>query len=96
MMRYHKLRKDVASIEKIEITGHTDNHGTDEYNMDLSDRRAATVKDFFMKAGLGDVNILTSGKGESAPIATNTTSEGRQQNRRVQIIIRATQEVPAE
>lgn len=66
----------------IEVQGHTDSRGADAYNMDLSSRRAATVLDY-LKAG-GVTNPLTSrGYGETDPIASNDTDEGRQQNRRV-------------
>jgi OOP family OmpA-OmpF porin len=67
---------------KIEVQGHTDSRGSDAYNMDLSARRAATVLKYLKDGGV--TNQLTSrGYGESDPIASNDTDEGRQQNRRV-------------
>ena len=66
----------------IEVQGHTDSRGSDAYNMDLSARRAATVLKYLKDGGV--TNQLTSrGYGESDPIASNDTDEGRQQNRRV-------------
>lgn len=67
---------------RIEVAGHTDSRGSDAYNLDLSARRAATVLKFLQDGGVA--NSLTSrGYGERQPIASNTTDEGRQQNRRV-------------
>jgi OOP family OmpA-OmpF porin len=66
----------------IEVQGHTDSRGSDAYNMDLSARRAATVLKYLRDGGV--TNQLTSrGYGETDPIASNDTDEGRQQNRRV-------------
>ena len=66
----------------IEVQGHTDSRGSDAYNMDLSARRAATVLEYLRDGGV--TNQLTSrGYGETDPIASNDTDEGRQQNRRV-------------
>ncbi len=66
----------------IEVQGHTDSRGADAYNMDLSARRAATVLKYLQDGGV--TNQLTSrGYGETDPIASNDTDEGRQQNRRV-------------
>ena len=72
---------------KIEIAGHTDNIGTDEYNQKLSESRAKSVYDYFVKNGVKAENLSYSGYGESQPIATNDTDEGRQQNRRVELKI---------
>lgn len=67
---------------KIEVAGHTDSRGSDAYNQDLSARRAATVLAYLRDAGV--TNSLTSrGYGETRPIASNDTDEGRQENRRV-------------
>ena len=66
-------------------TGHTDSIGTDEYNQKLSERRAAAVKDYLVSKGMPAAKITTIGKGESQPVATNKTAEGRQKNRRVDI-----------
>jgi len=67
---------------KIEVAGHTDSRGSDAYNLDLSARRAATVLKYLRDAGVA--NPLSSrGYGERQPIASNTSDDGRQQNRRV-------------
>jgi outer membrane protein, adhesin transport system len=67
------------------VVGHTDSIGTDEYNQDLSDRRAASVKAWLVKKGINPNRITTKGMGESQPIASNQTREGRAQNRRVEV-----------
>lgn len=69
------------------IEGFTDNTGSDEYNMDLSSRRAASVKSALVTRGIGDSRVRTIGYGETFPKATNGTAAGRQQNRRVEVII---------
>jgi outer membrane protein OmpA-like peptidoglycan-associated protein len=71
---------------KIEIQGHTDNVGGDEYNQDLSERRAETVKDFLLLYGVSADRMRTKGFGESSPVASNDTEEGRSMNRRVEIV----------
>ncbi len=68
------------------IEGHTDSVGTDEYNLALSDRRAKSVFDYLTSRGVDPARVKSVGKGESAPIADNTTAEGRQLNRRVMLI----------
>jgi OOP family OmpA-OmpF porin len=81
------LQGAVATLKRypdlgIEVAGHTDSRGSDAYNLDLSARRAATVLKFLQDAGV--TNTVTSrGYGERQPIASNTTEDGRQQNRRV-------------
>ncbi len=73
---------------KISIEGHTDNIGTEKYNQGLSERRAAAVKEYLLKQGVTDgARLRTVGHGESQPIATNSTEEGRFKNRRVEILI---------
>lgn len=69
------------------IEGFTDNTGTDEYNLDLSSRRAASVKAALVARGIGDSRVRTIGYGEEYPKATNGTAAGRQLNRRVEVII---------
>lgn len=79
--------KEFSNV-RIIIEGHTDNFGTDGYNLDLSSRRAATVKDYFVsQEGMEESGIESNGFGESRPIASNDTEEGRAKNRRVEIII---------
>jgi OOP family OmpA-OmpF porin len=74
-----------VDLEMVIATGHTDSIGTDAYNQKLSERRAAAVKDYLVSKGIPSSKITTIGKGESQPVATNKTSEGRQKNRRVDI-----------
>ncbi len=72
---------------RIRITGHTDDVGKDEANMILSEGRAKSVHDNLIERGIDDSRLEYEGKGESEPIADNTTDEGRQQNRRVEFVI---------
>ncbi len=74
-----------VDLEMVIATGHTDSVGTDAYNQKLSERRAAAVKDYLVSKGIASSKITTIGKGESQPVATNKTKEGRQKNRRVDI-----------
>jgi len=74
-----------VDLELVIATGHTDSRGTDAYNQRLSERRAAAVKDYLVSKGIPASKITTIGKGESQPVATNKTDEGRQKNRRVDI-----------
>jgi OmpA-OmpF porin, OOP family len=69
---------------KILIFAHTDNIGSEEYNLDLSERRAKSVKTELVKRGIYPPSIRFRGRGFSQPIATNETDEGRAQNRRVE------------
>jgi outer membrane protein OmpA-like peptidoglycan-associated protein len=69
------------------IEGHTDNVGSDDQNLDLSNRRAYAVRSYLADAGISGSRLSSTGMGESAPIASNDTDTGRQQNRRVEIII---------
>ena len=71
----------------VNVIGHTDNVGDAAFNFDLSQRRAQSVTSVLMNAGVSPARIRSVGRGEDAPVATNQTSEGRQQNRRVEIII---------
>jgi outer membrane protein OmpA-like peptidoglycan-associated protein len=72
---------------KVEIEGHTDNVGSDDYNQGLSQRRADSVRSFLMQQGINSERIVASGKGEQRPVADNESEGGRQQNRRVEVII---------
>ncbi len=71
---------------KILIEGHTDSRGTDEYNEALSERRAQAVATALSVRGVPSDSVRTMGRGKAYPVATNDTPEGRQQNRRVEII----------
>jgi outer membrane protein OmpA-like peptidoglycan-associated protein len=95
------LDKLVAVLNKypntnIEVQGHTDSRGTDEYNMGLSQRRANTVADYLKSKGITNSRITTKGFGESAPGYTNDTPEGMAQNRRVEFLITANEQMKAD
>jgi len=68
--------------------GHTDNIGSDEYNRSLSERRAQAVRDYMVDGGIAPSRISFEGYGESRPVASNDTADGRAQNRRVELKIR--------
>jgi OOP family OmpA-OmpF porin len=70
--------------EKFEIIGHTDSWGSDEYNLDLSERRALSVKKYLIERGIDPSRLFTAGCGERMPIADNSTYEGRAINRRIE------------
>jgi outer membrane protein OmpA-like peptidoglycan-associated protein len=70
---------------RVEIQGHTDSTGGDEHNLDLSRRRAATVKSYLLLYGIVGDRLTTTGFGESKPVGDNTTDEGRALNRRVEL-----------
>lgn len=74
-----------TDIEVVVATGHTDSVGTEGYNQKLSMRRANAVKAFLVSKGVPADRVFTEGKGESKPVASNKTSEGRAQNRRVDV-----------
>ena len=84
-----KLASDLlhVGLMKVNLDGHTDNYGDVGYNNDLSLRRANTVAAAFAQAGMPRANIHTRGLGQSQPVASNKTQEGRAQNRRVSVII---------
>lgn len=74
--------------QKISIEGHTDSTGTAKYNQGLSERRAAAVKDYLLKNGVTDGGMIaTSGYGQTKPVASNSTKQGRFENRRVEIVV---------
>ena len=72
---------------QLQIEGHTDSTGSDELNQKLSEQRAGTVKSFLVEQGLSDGAVSAQGFGKTMPVADNTTAKGRQQNRRVEIIV---------
>jgi len=72
---------------KLQVEGHTDSVGSDELNMKLSEHRASSVRDFLVQSGIVTSSISSRGFGESQPVATNDTARGRQQNRRVELIV---------
>jgi outer membrane protein OmpA-like peptidoglycan-associated protein len=71
----------------VEVSGHTDSTGSEEYNRKLSGDRATTVARYLRTQGVADMRLLTLAFGEVRPIASNDTSSGRQQNRRVEITL---------
>lgn len=78
---------NTINLETLIATGHTDSIGTEQYNMGLSQRRANSVKDYLISKGMAADRIYVEGKGETSPVASNATREGRAQNRRVEIEI---------
>lgn len=72
---------------KLEVEGHTDSVGSDDSNLRLSENRANSVRDFLISQGISGSSIVSHGFGESQPVATNETTTGRQQNRRVELIV---------
>lgn len=81
----------LASVQAVNIVGHTDSSGSDAYNQDLSMRRANAVKNYLIEKGIDPSVMSTSGMGESQPVASNATPEGRAQNRRVEVSFTGTQ-----
>ncbi|HEY7840673.1 MAG TPA: OmpA family protein [Gammaproteobacteria bacterium] len=73
---------------RVEIVGHTDSRGSDEYNQGLSERRAESVRAYLESKGIAGNRLSASGRGESAPVASNDTDDGRAQNRRVELTAR--------
>ncbi|MBI3950958.1 MAG: OmpA family protein [Acidobacteria bacterium] len=78
---------------RLSIEGHTDSIGSDAYNQKLSEKRAQSVRNYLTKADIPLTVIEAAGFGESQPIASNTTGEGRQKNRRVEIVIQEPEQV---
>jgi outer membrane protein OmpA-like peptidoglycan-associated protein len=71
----------------LQVEGHTDSVGGDEYNQTLSEKRAGAVRDYLVQQGILADAIQARGFGKTQPIASNETPEGRQQNRRVEMVI---------
>ena len=72
---------------KVEVEGHTDSVGTDDFNQSLSERRAESVKGYLTEQGIPAANIRSNGFGESQPVASNDSAAGRQRNRRVELVV---------
>ena len=90
------LRTLSSSLEQypnteLVIVGHTDERGSDSYNQGLSERRAAMAADYLVSQGVARARIRTYGRGESEPVASNSEESGRQQNRRVEVAIFASE-----
>jgi OOP family OmpA-OmpF porin len=71
---------------KVEVAGHTDSVSSDEYNLDLSQRRAETVRAYLIGKGIAAERLTAKGYGEASPVADNATAEGRFKNRRVELV----------
>jgi outer membrane protein OmpA-like peptidoglycan-associated protein len=71
----------------LQVEGHTDSVGTDEYNQNLSEHRAEAVRDYLVQQGIAANSVDARGFGKTQPIASNETAEGRQQNRRVELVL---------
>ncbi len=87
----NSVAKVFAEYDKtaVEIQGHTDSTGSLSYNLELSENRALKVANYLVEQGVSKTRIIHFGKGPMKPIATNDSSEGRAQNRRVEIRIKA-------
>jgi outer membrane protein OmpA-like peptidoglycan-associated protein len=72
---------------KLEVEGHTDNVGGDDYNQKLSENRGIAVRDYLTKQGIPSGSVTTEGFGKTKPVVSNDTSAGRQQNRRVELVV---------
>ncbi len=81
---------------EIKVIGHTDNKGTESYNLGLSEKRAAAVKAYAVSQGVPSSRLTTAGKGFAEPIADNSTEAGRAANRRVEIVIVANEQLKKE
>jgi len=72
---------------RLEVEGHTDNVGDDDYNQSLSEKRGEAVRDYLTEQGIASDSVTTRGFGESKPIASNGSAAGRQENRRVDLVV---------
>jgi len=72
---------------RLDVEGHTDSVGTDEYNQKLSEDRGNAVRSYLAGQGMANASVTSKGYGENQPVATNDTAQGRQQNRRVELVI---------
>ena len=80
---------------RLMLVGHTDSQGSDSYNLDLSRRRASSVASYLESHGVSDARVDLAGRGETEPIASNDTETGRQENRRVEVAIFASDKMRA-
>jgi outer membrane protein OmpA-like peptidoglycan-associated protein len=74
-------------VRRIRVEGHTDDRGDDDYNLDLSQRRAASVLTYLLTAGIEAGRLESEGLGETIPIADNDSRDGRAENRRVEFYV---------
>ena len=87
---FNKIANVLKDYEKtaIHVVGHTDSTGSEQHNLELSQKRAQSVAGFLTGRGVDSQRVLTWGRGESEPIASNNTEAGRAENRRVDIVIK--------
>ena len=87
---FDKIANVFKDYEKtaVHVVGHTDSTGSDEYNQKLSEKRASAVAKYLSSQGVSSSRMVTWGRGESEPIATNDTKAGRARNRRVDIVVK--------
>jgi outer membrane protein OmpA-like peptidoglycan-associated protein len=88
--------KNNPQIKKLSIEGHTDSDGTDKYNQNLSERRAAAVRTHLVGQGIGETMLNSLGHGEARPLADNASDDGKEKNRRVEFLITEQEEVTQE
>ena len=92
--RFYATLDDVATVlnrydqSTIDIIGHADSDGAEDYNLDLSRRRASSVAQYLVSRNVLADRLYVDGRGESDPVASNATAEGKAMNRRVEIVIR--------
>jgi len=92
--RFYAVLDDVANVLNtydqsiVDVVGHADSRGSDEYNQGLSERRASSVAGYLINRGVIRERLYVAGMGERSPFASNDTDAGRAQNRRVEIVIR--------
>jgi outer membrane protein OmpA-like peptidoglycan-associated protein len=93
-----ELAQNLQQYERTDvlIIGHTDATGSDSYNQSLSEQRANAAASYLQQLGIAGQRVSTRGMGENDPVATNDTAEGRQLNRRVEVVIYADEEWRAE
>jgi outer membrane protein OmpA-like peptidoglycan-associated protein len=72
---------------RLEVEGHTDSVGGDDYNQQLSEQRGGSVRDYLVQAGMAPGSVTSRGFGKTQPVASNDSAQGRQQNRRVELVI---------
>ena len=72
---------------RLDVEGHTDNVGGDGYNQQLSEQRGGAVRDYLVQQGMASGSVSTKGFGKTQPVASNETVAGRQQNRRVELVV---------
>src|SRR5204863_3889413 len=72
---------------RLDVEGHTDSVGGDDYNQQLSEHRGESVRDYLTQQGMASSSVTSKGFGKTQPVASNDTADGRQQNRRVELVI---------